>query len=60
MAVVLSLPGSVWAVKAKNARRMPGGFIELAGVQGFEPRSYGPEPHVLPLDDTPEGPQKGT
>ena len=25
----------------------------LAGVQGFEPRFYGPEPHVLPLDDTP-------
>ena len=26
----------------------------MAGVQGFEPRYYGPEPHVLPLDDTPE------
>ena len=25
----------------------------MAGVQGFEPRYYGPEPHVLPLDDTP-------
>ena len=22
-------------------------------MQGFEPRYYGPEPHVLPLDDTP-------
>jgi hypothetical protein len=25
----------------------------LAGEQGFEPRYYGPEPHVLPLDDSP-------
>lgn len=24
-----------------------------AGRQGFEPRYYGPEPHVLPLDDLP-------
>jgi hypothetical protein len=27
----------------------------LAGRQGFEPRFYGPEPHVLPLDDLPPG-----
>ncbi len=27
--------------------------IEQAGGQGFEPRYYGPEPHVLPLDDPP-------
>lgn len=26
---------------------------DLAGEQGFEPRYYGPEPHVLPLDDSP-------
>ena len=26
---------------------------DLAGEQGFEPRFYGPEPHVLPLDDSP-------
>ena len=26
---------------------------KLAGEQGFEPRLYGPEPHVLPLDDRP-------
>jgi hypothetical protein len=25
----------------------------MAGRQGFEPRFYGPEPHVLPLDDLP-------
>ena len=25
----------------------------FAGEQGFEPRYYGPEPHVLPLDDSP-------
>jgi hypothetical protein len=25
----------------------------LAGRQGFEPRFYGSEPHVLPLDDLP-------
>ena len=25
----------------------------MAGGQGFEPRYYGPEPHVLPLDDPP-------
>ena len=25
----------------------------VAGRQGFEPRFYGPEPHVLPLDDLP-------
>lgn len=25
----------------------------LAGEQGFEPRFYGPEPYVLPLDDSP-------
>ncbi len=24
-----------------------------AGRQGFEPRFYGPEPYVLPLDDLP-------
>ena len=24
-----------------------------AGEQGFEPRFYGPEPYVLPLDDSP-------
>ena len=28
----------------------------LAGRQGFEPRSDGPEPPVLPLDDLPTGP----
>ena len=39
---------------------MPGAFNDVAGVQGFEPRSYGPEPHVLPLDDTPiETPNRG-
>ncbi len=27
--------------------------IQLAGKQGFEPRSRGPEPRVLPLDDFP-------
>ena len=27
--------------------------IKKAGRQGFEPRFYGPEPHVLPLDDRP-------
>ena len=26
---------------------------KVAGEQGFEPRYYGPEPHVLPLDDSP-------
>ena len=25
----------------------------LAGERGFEPLLYGPEPHVLPLDDSP-------
>ena len=25
----------------------------MAGRQGFEPRFYGSEPHVLPLDDLP-------
>jgi hypothetical protein len=29
------------------------GQATLAGVRGFEPLLYGPEPHVLPLDDTP-------
>ncbi len=27
--------------------------IEMAGERGFEPLLYGPEPHVLPLDDSP-------
>ena len=27
----------------------------MAGEQGFEPRFCGPEPHVLPLDDSPAG-----
>jgi hypothetical protein len=27
--------------------------LNLAGKQGFEPRFYGPEPYVLPLDDFP-------
>jgi hypothetical protein len=26
---------------------------EMAGERGFEPLLYGPEPHVLPLDDSP-------
>ena len=26
----------------------------LAGEQGFEPQFYGPEPYVLPLDDSPK------
>ncbi len=25
----------------------------MAGERGFEPLLYGPEPHVLPLDDSP-------
>ncbi len=25
----------------------------MAGEGGFEPPLYGPEPHVLPLDDSP-------
>ena len=25
----------------------------MAGEQGFEPQFYGPEPYVLPLDDSP-------
>ena len=28
-------------------------FIEFAGEQGFEPQLPGPEPGVLPLDDSP-------
>ncbi len=28
----------------------------MAGEQGFEPRYYGPEPYVLPLDDSPNRP----
>src|SRR5215510_12715195 len=32
---------------------MPSGGV--AGRQGFEPRFYGPEPYVLPLDDLPAG-----
>ena len=28
---------------------------EVVGTQGFEPRFYGPEPYVLPLDDVPTG-----
>lgn len=27
--------------------------VLLAGERGFEPPLYGPEPHVLPLDDSP-------
>ena len=27
--------------------------LRVAGRQGFEPRFYGPEPYVLPLDDLP-------
>ena len=27
--------------------------IDTAGVEGFEPPLRGPEPRVLPLDDTP-------
>ena len=32
-------------------------FIQsrVAGVEGFEPPLRGPEPRVLPLDDTPIG-----
>ena len=28
-------------------------ILALAGERGFEPLLYGPEPHVLPLDDSP-------
>ncbi len=37
------------SVNCKAAHRI----TALAGEQGFEPRYYGPEPHVLPLDDSP-------
>ena len=30
----------------------------LAGERGFEPLLYGPEPHVLPLDDSPKEMQR--
>ena len=29
-------------------------YNKITGRQGFEPRFYGPEPYVLPLDDLPE------
>ena len=29
-------------------------IFNYAGEQGFEPRFYGPEPYVLPLDDSPK------
>ena len=28
-------------------------MFTLAGERGFEPLLYGPEPYVLPLDDSP-------
>lgn len=28
-------------------------ITSMAGEGGFEPPLYGPEPHVLPLDDSP-------
>lgn len=33
--------------------RYPATHYLLAGERGFEPLLYGPEPYVLPLDDSP-------
>lgn len=39
---------------SKTRPDLPAAFrVHVAGGQGFEPRFYGPEPHVLPLDDPP-------
>ena len=56
----------VWSVRTPGGSRTPNPQIrslmlypvelralDMAGEQGFEPRYYGPEPHVLPLDDSP-------
>ena len=43
---ILSLIGSKKDLKKELASN-------LAGERGFEPLLYGPEPHVLPLDDSP-------
>jgi hypothetical protein len=39
--------------RTKASGPYPEAFV-VAGMQGFEPRFYGPEPHVLPLDDIPD------
>ncbi len=53
-------PQSILEENRKNNLLLISGLGEgtegLAGRQGFEPRSDGPEPPVLPLDDLPTGP----
>ncbi len=50
---VYRLPDSPKAWKAVLAFSLYIRPQSLAGRQGFEPRFYGSEPHVLPLDDLP-------
>ncbi|SUZ99146.1 uncharacterized protein METZ01_LOCUS52000 [marine metagenome] len=47
-------PSTFWSVARRSIQLSYGCItIKSAGVQGFEPRPPGPEPGVLPLDDTP-------
>ena len=39
------------AVSAVHLQQKLTALKKLVAPQGFEPRYYGPEPHVLPLDE---------
>ena len=43
----------VSGVRGQRPRPLDDGTLYMAGERGFEPLLYGPEPHVLPLDDSP-------
>ena len=47
------VPAALTAVLAKYCSYDHDTHTEMAGEGGFEPPLYGPEPHVLPLDDSP-------
>lgn len=43
--------GVVFSLGRRNSCAIT--YLEIAGAPGLEPRYTGPEPVVLPLDDTP-------
>ena len=47
--MLFNSPYSILPMKRKESKFSE--KIQLVAPQGFEPRSYGPEPHVLPLDE---------
>jgi hypothetical protein len=50
---ILKKYSSCNCIKDSRGKTLTINLVYLAGERGFEPLLYGPEPHVLPLDDSP-------